>query len=173
MKNLRKLYLETVDDLDALEIPYRRVKAVTVNKRAKSRWGQCRKTHDDKGLCFEIQINAELLKDELDDMAAKNTIAHELIHTVEGCMNHGPKWQAWGRKLDVFGYNIQRTTSAEEKGIAADSLAGYKYIITCNGCGSIARYTRKSKVVTKLMAGSSDCYCGKCKCRNFTVKTVA
>ena len=32
-------------------------------------------------------------KDEIDDNATKTTIIHEILHSCEKCMNHGPEWK--------------------------------------------------------------------------------
>lgn len=36
-----------------------------------------------------------------------NTIAHEVVHTVEGCFDHQTKFQSIGIKLRKYGYNVQ------------------------------------------------------------------
>ena len=79
MKNLQNLAAASEADLRSIGIRPGRVSAWRVNTRAKSRWGQCRELAPG---CFEISIAARLLQDDVSDQAAKDTILHELLHTV-------------------------------------------------------------------------------------------
>lgn len=167
MKNLDRLVQEVKNDFESLGIEYGKITKITINTRAKSRWGQChRKSVDIVNHTviyeYDININVELLDDELDDMAAKNTIAHEFIHTIEGCFNHGKKFNEIGSMLSIFGYNIQRTTSAEEKGIVAEDRAIYKYKIVCPKCNHANLYQKRSKVIQRIETGYTGyrCSCG-------------
>lgn len=81
MKDLLKLTAECMAQLNALGIDCGKV-TFTVNTRAKKRWGQCRVVGAGS---YEISISERLLHDDVDDMAAKNTIMHELAHAADGC----------------------------------------------------------------------------------------
>lgn len=157
MKNFKALYTECMSELDAIGIEYGTVTSWEVNTRAKSRWGQC------KGLghgYYSINITNRLLADNIDDMATKNTIMHELLHTCEGCMNHGTEWQRLANKVNkVYGYNIKRTTSYEEKGIEQPEQPKAKYVIGCPCCGAKWEYMR----MTKAVQDPRRFLCGKCK----------
>lgn len=115
MRDLYKVFVDCKNKLDALDIPYGKVAEITINRRAKKRWGQCRLI-DGK---YYINISEVLLREENSIRGLEETIIHELIHTCEGCMNHGPVWKAYVEIVNkAFGYNIKRTNSAYEKGIA-------------------------------------------------------
>lgn len=174
MKDLKKIYAEVIDDLESLDIPYGTVTKVFVNTRAKSRWGRCSRTRGYNGTyTYTIQVSDRLLQDDLDDMALKDTLAHELIHTVKGCMNHGPEWKKWGDKLSVYGYNIKRCTSSEEKGISREEIiTQYKYEVICNGCDKRFYYNRKTNALKSIMSNRGTCYCPRCKGRKFTVNIL-
>lgn len=164
MKNLRALYLEVIDDMDALDIPYsKNIVEVTINRRAKARWGLCRR----RGNNYYIQIAESLLDDSIDDMGAKNTIAHEIIHTCPGCMNHGTTWKMYADRLSVFGYLIKRTDSAEDKGVKQEVVdKTYKYIVTCGSCGSVvAKNRRSTDIIKELLNGNryGRYCCARCK----------
>lgn len=88
MKDLMKFVAICKADLDSLGIKYGRVSNWTVNTRAKSRLGQCRKIGE--GL-FDINISDALLKEDVDNQITLNTIIHELLHTVPGCFTHKGK----------------------------------------------------------------------------------
>lgn len=145
MKDLNKIALECMAELDALKIPYVKPSKITVNTRAKSRWGQCRRVSKTE---FTINISERILRDGVSDAATKNTVIHELLHTVDGCQNHGPKWQSLAAKVNRAypKYNIQTTTSHAEKGIEPDPVV-YKYIVECEDCGNKRGYERRGKVV--------------------------
>lgn len=81
MKDLNKLASECEQDLLSIGIQPGKVNRWIINTRAKCRWGLCKTVQT--GL-FDISIAARLLQDDIDDQAAKNTILHELLHTVKG-----------------------------------------------------------------------------------------
>ena len=144
MKDLNKIALECMAELDALNIPYVKPSKITVNTRAKSRWGQCRRVSKTE---FTINISERILRDDVSDAATKNTVIHELLHTIEGCQNHGPKWKRYANQVNRSypKYNIQTTTSEAEKGIAPEPVV-YKYMVECLACKHKRGYTRRSKV---------------------------
>lgn len=115
MKDLWKLVRECKEELDALGIEYRTVRNWTVNTRSQRRWGQCKVVSSD---VFDINISVRLLADQVSDTAAKDTIIHELLHTVEGCLKHTGKWKALAEKVNRAypQYHIKRATTEEEKG---------------------------------------------------------
>ncbi len=134
MKDLMKLARECMKDLDSLGIRYGQVHKWEINTRAKKRWGQCRKVAEG---VFEISISRMLLDDAITDQAVKDTILHELLHTVPGCIQHQGRWNELSdyvnRRLPA--YNIQRTTSCAEKGIAeTDTAQTARYILQCSKC---------------------------------------
>ena len=153
MKDLMTLATECIADMTALGIPIRKVRSWTVSTRGKNMWGQCKAAG--KGI-FDIRISQLLLQDGVDDQAAKNTIAHELLHTVEGCMNHGQRWHRLAAFINsqLPQYNIRSRTPAEEKGIQIE----YRYLFRCTDCGNQIGRHKKSRFVEHY-----DKYiCSKC-----------
>ena len=147
MKDLLKLVRECKEELDALGIEYRTVRNWTVNTRSQRRWGQCKVVSSD---VFDINISAQLLADQVSDTAAKDTIIHELLHTVEGCLKHTGKWKALAEKVNRAypQYHIKRATTEEEKGFEKTARTYHKnYKITCTKCGSSVYRQKASKVV--------------------------
>ncbi len=148
MKDLMTFVEQCRKDLDALGIQYGTVLKWEINTRAKRRWGQCKMIA--KGQ-FSVSISERLLDNRIDDQALKDTIVHELLHTVPGCMNHTGKWKQLADKVNGSfpGYCIKRTSSEEEKGIEALSTApAYRYILKCQKCGKMAFRQRLSSFVT-------------------------
>ena len=151
MKDLMKYVGEVERDLDSIGVRYRAVRRWTVNTRAKKRWGACRALGGGE---FEISISARLLADDASDQALRDTIAHELLHTVEGCVGHRGKWKALAEKVtrELPGYSISRLTSAEAKGFHAEqtdevSAPKYRYALVCERCGQVIRRQKASKVI--------------------------
>lgn len=163
MKDLQKFYKLAIEQLDAIGIPYGNIDKVTINTRAKKRWGQCCTTLSSRyweNRIFSINISVELLKDNISDEALMNTIIHEILHTCENCMNHGKDWQYWANYVnDCYScYNIKRTTSFEEKGINRDEVIKYNYLVKCNKCGYEWKKQKRSSVVT--YPSHYHCRCG-------------
>ncbi len=164
MKDLEKLAQECMAELDAINIQYRQVIRWVVNTRAKRRWGLCKSRGN--GM-FEISISSRLLQDDLDDNVAKDTIIHELLHTVKGCVGHQYQWQMLAAKVNARypQYTIKRTTSFAEKGIKETDYKPRQYTVQyrfkCLGCGRI--YERKK--ASKLVQHPEKYRCGRCGSR--------
>lgn len=153
MKDLQKLFKECKEELDYIGIKYGCIESITINTRAKKRWGQCKCTLNSQyweNRIFSINISSRLLQDDISDNACKNTIMHEILHTCRGCMNHGEEWKRVSEIVnDCYAfYNIKRTTTAEEKGIKEEEDSkNYKYALRCKCCGKIFYKTRMCDVI--------------------------
>ena len=146
MKDIRKLAAQCQSDLASIGIPYGRVKTWVINCRAKARWGLCKRRSDGY---YEIEIAEVLLQDCVSNIAAKNTIIHELLHTCPGCLKHTGRWKQYANKVNRLlpQYNIKRTTSAEEKGVAVRRKEPvYRYILKCCNCGNEIRRQKKTAI---------------------------
>ena len=153
MRDLQKYANECKKELDAIGIPYNTAAEFTINTRAKSRWGQARKTPSG----YKINISAVLLDERNAAEGLKNTIIHELLHTCRGCMDHGKKWKEYAAQVRAaYGYNIKRTSNGAEKGLCAECIAENaeahntppKYVFRCMGCGQIITRKKASDFVT-------------------------
>ncbi len=143
MKDLMKYVALCRRDLDFLRIPYGTVSKWEINTRAKRRWGQCKQIAKGE---YIISISHRLLEDAADEQALKDTIVHELLHTVPGCMNHTGKWKQLAERVNraCAGYHIQRVTSETEKGL---EHLEYRYILQCTQCGAMAFRCRAGSFV--------------------------
>ena len=164
MRNLDDYALQCMFELDSIGIPYGNVKSFEINTRAHSRWGQCRVIPGG----FSININSDLLDERNDESGLKNTIIHELLHTCDGCLNHGAKWVAYANKVHkLLGYNIKRQSTADEKGVYFQSgkgtgNRGYKYLLVCPFCGAnCGKYKNLCDTVKTAKRGGY--LCGRCK----------
>ena len=158
MKDFQKLIHECELDLDLLGIKYSKNIVWSVNTRAKSRWGLCKRTGINK---FEINIAACLLDDATENQMAKNTIVHELLHTVSGCMGHKGKWKILADYINykLPQYTVKRVTNFEEKGVQAPKReTNYRYVLRCKNCGLEIGRQRESKGIKNY----KNYRCAKC-----------
>lgn len=131
-------------------LPFGKILSISI-KDVTSYLGMCSKTADGFNLTFSTYIlgNEELLK---------NTIAHELVHTIKGCYNHGDLFKATGKSLERYGFQgvDERVSDAEEMEIAKKNKA--KYVLSCVKCGKQWYRQKKSKMVTQPW--NYGCKCG-------------
>lgn len=121
-------------------------------KKMTGKYGYCRVKRDYIGQAdFFITINSALLNVENPYDTIMNTILHELLHTINGCMNHGKKWKSYAAIIEKHypEYHITRTASYESEGVCAESIAEMrvpkKYAVVCEKCGKICKkYARLS-----------------------------
>ena len=147
MKDLLRLADQCRNDLLSIGIRCGNVRSWSVNSRAKARWGLCKRIARN---IFEIQIAESLLQDHVTDQAAKDTIAHELLHTVPGCLSHTGKWKQLADRVNRLlpKYQIKVKSSFEEKGLEDNRpVPEYRYLLKCQGCGKEIHRQKKSIVV--------------------------
>lgn len=151
MYNLTKAYFEARDMVVDAGFNPGEIVDVKMNTRAKSRWGNCKREFG----VYKININADLLDERNSYQGLVETLAHEILHTVEGCWNHGPKWKAAADKVNaMYGTHIQRSSTQEEKGVAYRTLPTLrnetaKYKLKCNKCGHEYLYKRCTKAIQR------------------------
>ena len=137
---------QCLSELRAVGIKPGNITSFIINKRARARWGQCKKNPDGT---YEIQISEKLIKDDrISEKACKETILHEMIHSCDGCMKHTGRWKQYAELMNrVYGYNIKRVTKGSEKGVEdyKSSPLPIKYIFTCKGCGAQIYRKRDSR----------------------------
>jgi len=115
-----------------------------------------------------IGINKKLIGE---DFEIEKTMAHELIHTISGCDNHGSNFKKYAELINKHypKYNISTyytPDSDETENIA--NIKKPKYVVTCENCGAKTYFYRKCKTLDII----SRCTCKKCKNSNFKVEKV-
>ena len=148
-KRLVLLLDETSRELRQLDIPIvSNISKISANTRAKSRFGCCKKIAGvTKVKQYEIEISYELI--ESCDKNLKSVIAHELIHTCPGCLNHGKLWKEYIAKVNKkYEYDISTTSKYSDYLLdMPEKKESYKYRVVCNDCGNEVFRKRKSKVI--------------------------
>lgn len=160
MRDLMSYAEKCMGILDDLGIEYGNIVDFKINTRARNRWGQCKVVPGG----YSININASLLDERNDEEGLTNTIMHELLHSCKGCMNHGENWKRLAAKIyQVYGINIKRTSTAEEKGVKEETrppkpVKSIKHKFVCEGCGQVIVRQRESEFTKHY-----DKYtCGRC-----------
>lgn len=119
-------------------------------------------------ILYEIQINKEYIAVG-ESKEVHNTIMHECIHCIDGCMNHGEKWKLAAKKVnDKFDFTTIKRTGYDAAYQAVIETK-YKYEAICNNCGSVYRWIRQSRIYTCCAMGKAKCHCGS---KNFTCRPI-
>lgn len=139
---LHELYREVQNELEGL-VPYSKQIIPNLGElNSKRVLGRCSVEYG----TFKISLSKYLR--ECSEELIKNVIAHEIIHTVSGCLNHGWKFRYYAdlvnRKLN---YDI------EVKNTKKEFNPPHKYKLTCLKCGKI--YYR-DRIIHR-----GDYFCGK------------
>ena len=128
------------NNLQAIGIKTGRIISIDINSRATKRMGLCEKTRGG----YRIEISKFILSDrkELTD-----TIYHELLHTVEGCMNHGKRWNSLANKVNrIYNANVTRVATANQE-MKQEQLKRVKYRAVCQKCGKEIYRQRLSNLI--------------------------
>lgn len=158
MKNLKELLEICLEMCRECDIPYRNITEIKLNNRLSKTWGRClTRNHSD----FWIEIQAKFAQDRFStENQVIEVICHEIIHTCEGCWNHGAQFLAYGQRLtEKYGIKVSATGEAEE--LTIDSIAwknSFRYLVKCP-CGQEIHKDR----MCDLIRYPSHYVCGKCK----------
>jgi predicted SprT family Zn-dependent metalloprotease len=150
MNLLTKLERECRKEMENLNIPVAEFK-LEVNNRSKSRLGVCRR----RAGKFIIEISDFVF--DISEKEVRNTLVHEMLHTVDKCFNHGNTWKYNAMLLNrKYGYDISRTCSREVSK-EMRKVVPYKYMIECQECGMTTGRHKFSNLI-------SQTYRFRCKC---------
>ena len=149
-------FREILEDcqLELLELEYDTFDndyTVVFNTRTIRRLGRCSRKGTGN---YTIELNKTYADVEPIEKV-KDTIMHELIHSVNGCMNHDGKWKDVVKEVnEYYDYHISRLTQATS---AYANNVQAKYSVICESCGRIIHKSRACKL-TKYP------YCYRCQC---------
>lgn len=144
-KRLNELLREVEEQARAVGIPIsgRVLPQVAVNRRAKQRFGCCKRLSNG-----DIQIELSLHTLSAEEKEIKQVLAHELLHSCYGCMNHQKRWKSYAERMNrAYGYMISRTDSVERLGIEQQKPKP-KYRLVCTRCGAEITRMKRSRLIT-------------------------
>lgn len=165
-KNTRfeRLINESLKELDDIGIHINRNIRYSIDEKSKRRWGVCIKKN-------EIKISEFLFS--FSDNIIKDTLIHEMLHTLQDTKGHDTKWKWYADRVNhnYPQYNITRLASSSdlkkdmpEQDI--EKIMGYKWKTICKGCGHV-HYNIKMSEWTKKCIKNGSCRCGKCNSKEF------
>lgn len=103
MRDLQKIFEECLLEIQSLGIPTGEIESVEW-ARFRKKYGYCTKNWDNK---FKIQISYICKKENIHLNDLKGVICHELLHTCDGCFNHGALWMKYAAMVDEsYGYGV-------------------------------------------------------------------
>ena len=107
---------------------------VAINRRAVNRLGCCKRM----GGGYIIELAARVA--EGTEEGCRETLAHELLHTCQGCQNHGALWKEYAQCMNkAYGYKIRRLAAQET--VESIRFRPFKYLLRCERCGAeLGRY---------------------------------
>ena len=127
-------------------IPYRNITEIKLNNRLSKSWGRClTKNHKD----FWIEIQGKFAQERFStENQVMEVICHEIIHTCEGCWNHGELFHSYGQRLtEKYGIHVATTAGAEQ--LTIDSIAwknSFRYMVACP-CGNSYSHDRMCDLI--------------------------
>lgn len=143
MNDFNELLMTVINMAADLKIPIsdRIDPNVKINHRAVGRFGLCKKI----GNGYEIELTYRLI--DASRTACINVLAHEVLHTCPGCMNHQKKWKKYAYMMnEKYSLNITNTDTCAALGV--EDIARIKYVITCDKCGAVIKRQKASKLVS-------------------------
>ena len=157
---LRTAFFEVMQELkpifpEVMDIQY----SIVFNTRAIKRYGQCKKLADH---FFEISINKAFAR-VCDIRDVKNTIVHEILHSLPNGMTHKGAWKRYANTVNykLPHYHITRTNSYEGY---AEAKPDAKYVMYCPDCGREWKRYKKTEMITHILKGNNRRYhCPDCK----------
>lgn len=156
MHNVYTLFREVKKDAISLDIPFNDIADVIISKRAKRRFGSCKYNEEDDA--YYISVSEFILDDNVPIWPIKETLMHELIHSCDGCMNHGDEFKKWANIAGKLGYKVTRTKNRADFNLKNRELPPTKYSISCTKCG----HTYHRSKMCKLVKTPERFRCGEC-----------
>jgi len=151
--DINQLLKEVIAEAKAIDIPVSDNISpnVVINRRAKTRFGCCKKLNGE----FVIELSDRVTV--AGEKVCKAVLAHEILHSCRGCINHGVRWKSYAEKMNAaYGYDISRTAKSEQLGVEKDYPVKYRF--ECERCQKVYERMRKSAFVKNYK--SYRCRCG-------------
>ena len=149
MKDLEKMFDEALiivkENIGEDKLTRKIYRPITINTRAKRRWGRCTSSND--GERARIEISSRILRDDVPDKATMEVIIHEILHACKDGMSHTGVWKKYANIIsEKTEYKITRTSAAEKFGLKEEQLTR-QYVVMCEKCGVLLRRARKVSII--------------------------
>ena len=127
-----------------------------------------------KGGKYWATFNRKYMSCTEDILDIHSTIAHEAIHFMEGCFDHGSKFCKWKDILnEVFKLNISIKSDPKQYSKVMMEIAlnpKNEWILRCKACGGFYIFNRAGKRVKGILDHPDNWKCGKCGQSNWEVE---
>lgn len=150
---LKDIFYELKDIFHSLKIPARfnMIYSVKFDKRVCTKLGCC------KIRAHSINIVMSTICLALGKEEIRNTLAHEILHTIEGCDNHDERFHHYANILNNSMNGLKIVPRVEFRNIIKVlgedmrklHYTPYKYIAKCAKCGEILMYFSKKTEIVK------------------------
>jgi len=122
---------------------------ISTNSRLSRTWGRCRTRITYGETTHRIEIQPFLLDERVPEKTLMEVMIHEVLHTCEGCQNHGSKWKRLAALINQkYGYSIERTVTEESRnstqGIRKTRIRRVNHSFRCRSCGKVYNRERAS-----------------------------
>lgn len=166
-KILNNIFLTVKNDLVSLNIPVsNEICPIVRISKAKRRWGSCKMLKKYNAYKFYISISEKCFSEPNYIDFIKNTMAHELIHTVKGCFNHSKEFKYYGYVASKLGYAVTVKSESKLEKSDEEKFKEAKHILKCTVCGQMYyryRFPKDKNYINKIV-------CGKCRGRLVKIK---
>lgn len=151
---LNNLYLDCMNIVKSAGINPVPITDVSVNRRAKTRFGQCRYHRGAYGYTCSINISIDVLdalhndKNCLD--AARSVMVHEILHAANIGEGHKGNWKRDAEEVMRLypSLNISRCGKDSDFNIVRSEAEEInKYCVVCDKCGYEVHRNRRSKLI--------------------------
>ena len=122
-------------------------------------WGNCHREWEDNRFVYYISISDEFETEKISIKELESTICHEIIHTCNGCFQHGKRWVKYALRMDAeYGYEI--ATDKNEYNVFHSELPVLHQMV-CPNCGR--KIIIKKDSVWTLVQNGEKAYCAWCR----------
>lgn len=149
---LNALLAQVAGQARQLGIPVSRkiLPEVELSTRAKKQLGCC--VSGPQGFRIRLSEMVRLAGEQ----ACREVLAHEVLHTCPGCLNHGPRWKSYAEQMNkAYGYSISRLSRTPESAVKAPV---WRWRVVCTVCGRCYLRQKSSALVRRPQA--YRCRCG-------------
>lgn len=158
MRNLQKIFEKCLADIQALNI--------TVGKITKIEWavlknalGECNGQWAGNGWIYWIAISNEFLDEKIDEINLRETVYHEILHTVYRCSGHSKTWVRNALLIDKT-YGCGVATYKSKYDILNPNLPVLGEI-TCSYCGG--KLSIREKSIWEQIQNQKKALCAWCR----------
>ena len=139
------------------------VATIAFNQRTKK---TCGRTFQDESGRISMDFSTTYIENSSPE-GIRNTAAHEAIHTIPGCFNHGARFKEAARELRAVGYNVTGHNTDKDYRDFYQKKASERPIlyVLCHTCGKRMSERRKMTPALEaiLIPGQTRYHCCRCK----------